>query len=45
MGRPQDDLRIREIGAYQVEKYVAGDGQEETEAEFFATQEFRVRVK
>ena len=37
--------RVREIGGYTVGKYVASDGSEETEAEFFATREYRVRVK
>ena len=37
--------RIREIGEYRVDKYVASDGSEETESEFFATKEYRIRVK
>lgn len=37
--------RIREIGEYRVDKYVASDGTDETESEYFATKEYRVRVK
>ena len=37
--------RVREIGEYRVDKYMGTDGEEETASEFFARQEYRVRVK
>ena len=39
------ERRIREVGDYAVDKYLASDGAEETESEYFATQTYRLRVK
>ena len=37
--------RIRDIGEYRVDKYLAQDETEQTASEFFATREYRVRVR
>ena len=37
--------RISGLGGYSVDKYVADDGTEETESEYFATRAYRVRVR